>query len=262
MTARRLTFALLLALTSLFGVQFALAQSGNSWRVDFFANPDWSGAPAYTTFTNSIAYNWTGMANPAPGVPADNFSARFTTSAFFYAGTYNFSVTADDEIVLYVDGNPRLDTRGQGLSGKTIVATVNLTQATHNIQLDYRQYTGPAYVFLKWEIAKAPTPPTPVPATPVPAPTPVAANCPASASSVTTQFGNYTPCIAQGLHQASCFQSNGAWDAPNLGSIQMEPKIEVWGNCTANKIETRQLYCNAAPQSAVCSRTEAGWFPR
>jgi hypothetical protein len=260
MNARRLTFALLLALTSLFGAPYVFAQSGNTWRIEFFNNPNWTGAPVYTQFSNAVAYNWTGMA-PAPGVPPDHFTARFTTDAFFYAGTYNFAVTVDDEAVLYVDETMRLDTRGKGLSGKTLVVSVNMTQATHRIRLDYRQYTGPAYVYLKWQFLKAPTVPTPLPQ-PTPTPPAASANCPASATSVVTQFGNYTPCIAQGQHQSACFHSNGAWDSPNLGSIEMEPRIVVWGNCTADTVTTMRLFCNADPQSATCSRTEAGWFPR
>jgi hypothetical protein len=42
----------------------------------------------------------------------------------------------------------------------------------------------------------------------------------------------------------------------------MEPQIVVWGNCTADAVQTMQLFINTAPQSAACSKTEAGWFPR
>ena len=76
-----------------------------------------------------------------------------------------------------------------------------------------------------------------------------------------TQFGDYTPCLQQNIHQANCFVSDGAWDSPNLGSIQMEPQIASWNVCAANTINTfaeRQ----PRPQEFVCSRTLAGWFPR
>ncbi|MFN2164970.1 MAG: hypothetical protein ACK2U9_01760, partial [Anaerolineae bacterium] len=98
--------------------------------------------------------------------------------------------------------------------------------------------------------------------TPVPTPT---NNCrPVSATSVQTKFGNYTPCIQNGWHQEKCFKSDGAWDSPNLGSIQMEPQITIWANCVGDSTTTFQVSCDPdVPwQSFNCSKTEAGWFPR
>jgi hypothetical protein len=230
-----------------------LAQSGNQWRIDFYNNPNWAGAPVYTQFNYQASSNW-GTGSPGPNVPADNFTARFTTTAFFYSGVYRFTVTADDEFVLIIDGVTYMDTRGAGLSGKQMVVDVPMTQGYHNIQIDYREFTGNAYIFVDWSLLGAP------PATPVP---PTAPNTPVnSATSVQTRYGDYTPCIQQRIHQVNCFHSDGAWDSPNEGSIQMEPQIVVWGNCTANTVQTMQLYVNQPPQSAACSKTEAGWFPR
>jgi hypothetical protein len=152
---------------------------------------------------------------------------------------------------------------------------VSLAQGYHNLRVQFRQYSGTAYVYLDWAVVKPGYPPAypplPVPPpyyTPVPGPSPTPAcnpawscTCPASATSVTTIYGNYTTCIQQNLQQANCFQSNGAWDAPNMGSIQSEPMIQVWGNCpTAGQLQTMQLQCNSAPVQATCSKTLAGWF--
>jgi hypothetical protein len=80
---------------------------------------------------------------------------------------------------------------------------------------------------------------------------------------VQTKYGDYTPCIQQNIHQKNCFQSDGAWDSPNMGSIEMEPQITVWGNCTAD--QTTQFRVSCDPQIPLqnfkCSKTEAGWFP-
>ena len=45
-----------------------------------------------------------------------------------------------------------------------------------------------------------------------------------------------------------------------MGSIQMEPPIEVWGACTPGQQQCMQLQCNQAPVHAQCSKTAAGWF--
>jgi hypothetical protein len=240
------------------------AQSGNQWRADFYDNPNWSGNPVYSLYSNWVSFSWDDGA-PAFNVPADEFSGRFTTAAFFYAGTYRFTLLADDEFVLIIDGVTYADTRDQGLSGKTLALDIALTQGTHQIQVDYREIVLTAYVFVNWQYLKPAggvPPPTPYPvATPLPYPMP-----PLSASSVVTVFGDYTPCIQSNLHQANCFQANGQWESPNLGSIQMEPQIAIWGNCEpADSDVTWVVDPTTDPprtQGYRCSKTLAGWFLR
>jgi hypothetical protein len=77
---------------------------------------------------------------------------------------------------------------------------------------------------------------------------------------VQTIYGDFTPCIQQNLHQSNCFQSTGAWDAPNLGSIQMEPQVLIWGNCTADNIVTQQVYVGQPAQQTKCSKSLAGFY--
>jgi len=126
------------------------------------------------------------------------------------------------------------------------------------IDVEYREYTQLAYVFVSWNFS-APAP-GPMPGQ-VPNPGNTGAPIPGS-QSVQTRYGDYTPCIQANNHQKVCFVGDGAWDSPNFGSIEMEPKIVQWGNCTRDQVMDRQLYVNMPPQSAACSRTEAGWFPR
>ena len=103
---KRLTYllaVLALALTLLPAAGSVQAQSGNQWRMDFFNNPDWEGGPSLTQFATLINFNW-GLGSPAPNVPVDNFTGRFTTDAWFYAGVYRFNILADDEFRLLIDG--------------------------------------------------------------------------------------------------------------------------------------------------------------
>jgi hypothetical protein len=232
----------------------ALAQSGNTWTINYYNNTDWAGYPVMTQYSPYISFNW-GYGSPSPAVPADNFTARMTTDAFFYAGTYQFSAVADDEIAVLVDGITYLDTRGKGQSGKSFVFNVPMTwQGNHRVEVLYREFTVSAYVYLSWLYLNSGAQPTPPPTTsPYP---PV----PPSAKSVVTKFGDYTPCLQQNIHQANCFVSDGAWDSPNLGSIQMEAQITSWNTCVA---DTTEMYTNpqGQPQSYNCSKTLAGWFP-
>ena len=254
---RLLLIATILVVCLVGSLTSAMAQSGNTWRADFYNNPDWAGAPVTTGYFSFVSFDW-GTGSPSPFVPADNFTARFTTDAFFYASTYTFSVVADDEFALLIDGVTYLDTRGQGQSGKSFSISLPMWQGTHHVEVLYREWTQTAYVHVNWTYAGGgPTPPTPPPSGPVYPP------LPASASSVVTKFGNYTPCLQQGIHQSNCFVSDGAWDSPNLGSIQMEPQIQSWVNCEPPGLVNTYYVSPEVPARAfVCSKTLAGWFPQ
>ncbi len=244
-------------------VGLSAAQTASPWQILYFNNPNWQGNPVFTQTAPFIAFNW-GYGSPGPNVPADNFTARMTSDQFFYAGTYRFTVLADDEVVLMINNVIFLDTRNAGQSGKTFTIDIPVTQNWHRLQVEYREFSATAYVNVSWVYLKPGGQPTPTPLPPTPTPSPNQCR-PPSASSVQTQFGDYTPCIQQGLHQSQCFQSDGAWNSPNVGSIELEPMIEFWGNCTpADTVRSFQISCD--PQvplrEYVCSRTLAGWFPR
>jgi hypothetical protein len=88
----------------------------------------------------------------------------------------------------------------------------------------------------------------------VPAQPPVVAYPPAGAvPRLITAYGDYTRCELFGLHQANCFVPDAS-NSPNLGSIQMEPAIQIWGNCTPGTTMTQG-------GQYQCSKTGAGWFP-
>jgi hypothetical protein len=69
-----------------------------------------------------------------------------------------------------------------------------------------------------------------------------------------TGYGNYARCQQFGLHQANCFVPDAS-NSPNLGSIQMEPGIQIWGNCTPGQTMSQN------GTNYQCSKTGAGWFP-
>ena len=161
---------------------------------------------------------------------------------------------------MQIDGVTYINTIGAGMSGKPVTLILPMTQGNHNLVVHYRQYTGTAYVYLTWAFGNTPVPPTP-PVTATPGCDPWwSCSCPTQATSVTTQYGDYTSCIQKNIPQYNCFVSDGQWNSPNMGSIQMEPQIQVWGNCTPGQLQCMQLACNQAPVQATCSKTGAGWF--
>ena len=240
--------------------QSAIQQTGASWQMNFYPNLDWAGYPVFTQYSSTLNYNW-GSNAPGPNLPATNWSMRANLSTYFYGGTYQFSVLADDEFVFMIDNIIYMNTVNQGLSGKQVIFTVPVSEGYHTVQVDYLQFSGPGYLYTSWAYLKPDggNPPPP-PNRPLPAPLP-----PESAPSVQTKYGDFTPCIEQGLHQAACFHSDGAWDSPDQGSVQMEPQITIWGNCEpADSDVIWTVDTTTDPMITKefrCSKSLAGWFP-
>jgi hypothetical protein len=231
----------------------AYAQTANGWLVQYYPNRTWTGVPVLVQNVPGPNLNWNG-GSAGPGVPAQNFTAYITTNVYFDNGTYRFTALADDEVMLQINGATVLNTIGTGQAGQSVSVDVAMASGVHQLGVFYRQYFGPAYLNLSW------TPPSPLaPPVTLPETGTIYSGFPSSASSVVTQFGDYTRCIRQGLHQASCFVPNAS-GTPNLGSIQTEPAIQIWGNCAADQVSTLTGSDNVS-REYKCSKTAAGWFP-
>ncbi len=259
-----LTFTLMLLMLVAGVVQPAIAQSGNQWRIDFWPNRDWNGAPVYTQYANFADFNW-GQWAPGPNLPAQDYSARLESDVFFYAGIYRFTLLADDEIRLTIDNVTYLDTIDRGQPGKTFVVDIPMNQGLKHVKVDFRQWSGPGYLHVNWQYVKqsvdspvyVPQPPaTQLPGYVPPQPPPVV-----SATALSNKFGDYTPCIQQGSHQSNCFRGSGEWNSPNQGSIQMEPQIVIWQPCNEGEAKQQRFGSNQDERPTRCSKTEAGWFP-
>src|SRR4051794_3159172 len=73
-------------------------------KAEFFTNRKLEGAPVLTRDEEAVNFDW-GMSNPAPGVPADDFSARWTGKLVpSVSGKYRLGALADDGLRVYLDG--------------------------------------------------------------------------------------------------------------------------------------------------------------
>jgi beta-glucosidase len=73
-------------------------------KAEFYANRKLEGAPVLTRDEKAVDFDW-GMNAPAPGVPADDFSARWTGKLVpTVSGKYRLGATADDGLRVYLDG--------------------------------------------------------------------------------------------------------------------------------------------------------------
>jgi PKD repeat protein len=121
----------------------------SDWRGEYYNNPHLSGAPVLVRNDVSINFDW-GTGSPGPGVPADNFSARWSRNPSFPAGTYRFYVWVDDGVRLWIDGNLVID-QWHDSAPTTYSANVPLADGVHSLRMEYYERSGSALAQLAWE---------------------------------------------------------------------------------------------------------------
>ena len=133
------------------GIQFWWESLGQypQWRGEYYANNNLSGPATLTRNDQELNFDW-GRANPAAGVPADGFSARWTRSLSFEAATYRFHALVDDGVRIYVDGQLLLNQWQDG-SLREVVADKAMTAGWHEIRVEYYEQNGDAQVHFWWE---------------------------------------------------------------------------------------------------------------
>lgn len=165
------------------------------WKGEYWTNRDLDGDPLFVRNDKSINFSW-GTSSPATGIPADNFSARWTRKFTFENARYIFQAHADDGIRIYLDGT-RILNEWHASDGSTLYKVERLVSAgEHKITVEYYEKTNKALVKVWWEKVQAtatPTPPsssTPTPTststdTPTPTPTPTEEDAPTSTATGT-----------------------------------------------------------------------------
>jgi len=119
------------------------------WKGEYYNNPNLSGLPVLVRNDAGVDFGW-GPNSPGPGVPADNFSARWSRTMHFSAGTYRFRVLVDDGARLWVDDRLVIDNWRAG-EPKEYTAEITLTEGTHSLRLEYFEFRYDAQVHLRWE---------------------------------------------------------------------------------------------------------------
>lgn len=119
-------------------------------KAEFFANTGLAGTPSVTRTDRQVRFNW-GESSPSPGMPVDDFSARWTGKIRADAGgDYEFYVQGDDGYRLYVKGRLVIDDwQEQATTLKS--AKVNLKGGEEaDVKLEYFERGGSAEISFGW----------------------------------------------------------------------------------------------------------------
>ena len=129
------------------------ANSQPGLTAEFFTNPTLSGSPLVTRVDPSLDFEWNNI-SPAPGIPVENYSARWTGE--FVApvdGDYRLGAASDGGFRLFFDGKLLIDDWVlYGQRGERTFTTLVHLQAGHAypIKLEYFRRFRESFVRLLW----------------------------------------------------------------------------------------------------------------
>ncbi|PYM24295.1 MAG: hypothetical protein DMD78_09295, partial [Candidatus Rokuibacteriota bacterium] len=127
------------------------------WFTEYFSNVSLSGTPTRTACephgdpASRELFQLYGVGAP-DGLPADNFSVRWTGRFPFAATAYTFRALANDAARIYVDGVLILTTANQG---QTYWVTRNVTAGEHEVKIEFWDASGTANVAVDWRAIPA-----------------------------------------------------------------------------------------------------------
>lgn len=121
---------------------------GDGVLAEYYANPTFSGTPIIRRAERSCDLDWE-TAAPGAGVPADAFSGRFSARLMVpNSGVYTFRLAADERASLLMDGQPVI--QGSGTMTNGVLVDVFLTNGLHDLEVDFVEDQGRAWLRLAW----------------------------------------------------------------------------------------------------------------
>ncbi len=118
--------------------------NNGQWTAQYFNNAALSGTPVLIQSEGSPSHNW-GTGSPGASLPADNFSARWTSTQGLDAANYQLTLQADDGVRAYVDGALVIN-EFHSATTNTYTANLNLSAGQHTITIEYYEAGGNAFI--------------------------------------------------------------------------------------------------------------------
>jgi hypothetical protein len=118
------------------------------WKAEYYDNRKLDGKPILVQNESKVDYDWDKNA-PAPGVPADKFSVRWTGWFDFDNATYQFRIKADDGVRIWLDNTLIYDDWVDG-DARTVEVSEHLSKDRHLVRVEYYEHSGEAEVKVDW----------------------------------------------------------------------------------------------------------------
>ena len=121
------------------------------FNAEYFANKNLEGTPVLKRLDKELNFDW-GMSSPGPGVPADDFSARWTGKIMpSLSGKYRFGVIADDGARIYLD-NKLIAENWTDHAPAPVTGEVTLEAGkSYDVRIEYYESKIGAVLRLVWQ---------------------------------------------------------------------------------------------------------------
>ncbi|WP_245757318.1 alpha-L-fucosidase [Amycolatopsis xylanica] len=129
----------------------AVPGSGTGLKAQYWKNTTFSGTPEVTRVEPALNFAWRTKGSPAPSIPADGFSARYT--GFVqpqFTGEHTFLTVSDETVRVWVDGKLVIDNATPHGPAVNKAAVTLQAGKKYSIRVDYTESTGEAYLKLLW----------------------------------------------------------------------------------------------------------------
>lgn len=124
--------------------------TGSGLQGSYFANETLSGAPVVTRLDPGVNFGWA-SSSPAPGLPADGFSVRWSGSIEARkTGPLILYARSDDGVRMWIDGVQVIsDWRLRGASDSTVTLSA-VAGRRYDVVMEMYEHTGLAEARLEW----------------------------------------------------------------------------------------------------------------
>ena len=126
------------------------ADTGSNWSAQYWNNNSLTGNPTITRTENAVNFNWGISGTPDGTLAPGNFSARWTYTATFPAGSYFFRAGDEGGVRLFIDSTTVIDQFTPNTVFTNYTATVSLTAGSHTLRVDYISTAAPAGILVDW----------------------------------------------------------------------------------------------------------------
>lgn len=134
------------------------AQSDPTWQAQY-CNPTLKGLTVLEREDAEINFDWA-MGTPDAVVPINRFSVRRTCDVLFEAGEYDFRISSDDGMRVFID-DQLLISKWFDHGLRTWVVRKALTAGHHLLRVEYYDNLGAAVAKVSWQKAGPPSAPSP-----------------------------------------------------------------------------------------------------
>jgi hypothetical protein len=127
------------------GDPYPSADESTAWRGEYFDNTRFQEPAAFIRNDPAPIFDWKDS-NPAPGIPIDDFSVRWTRCLNFEDREYIFTARADNNVRVYLDGTFVLEA-----GGNNVERAFAISAGQHCIKLELLETWGNASVYFDFK---------------------------------------------------------------------------------------------------------------